>query len=46
MIMTYRKLIKEIDLTQENKLISDLYRLLDEYPEEDIKKYFQEGQIK
>lgn len=45
-IMAYRRLIKKIDLIQENKLISDLYRLLDEYPEEDIKKYFQEGQIK
>ena len=45
-IMAYRKLINKIDLIQENKLISNLYRLLDEYSEEDIKQYFQENQIK
>ena len=45
-IMAYRKLINKIDLIQENKLISNLFRFLDEYPEEDIKQYFLENQIK
>lgn len=44
-IMAYRELINKIDEDMEEKLINNLYYLIDEFTNEEIHKYVNENYI-